>query len=260
MFATNDPSAGGSHLPDVTVVTPVHDESGTLMFFTACRGHHADVGGTTPGSMPPFSHSIEEEGVVLRAMCIVENGVFDEPGLRALLASGPYPARCIADNLSDLKAQIVANQCGVQVLRRLLEQRGANLVLRYMKHVQDNAAAQAAACILALPDARYAFRDSMDDGTPIEVTIGPYETYADELFGYKAAHEGLVLVKDREGQVLFQAADCEPDTLGERLELLAVVRGLEALDRPARLRMISDEIMLSVPGQLTPDLADELSR
>ena len=86
---TNDPAAGGSHLPDITVVTPVHDAAGRLLFFTASRGHHADVGGTTPGSMPPFSRSIEEEGVVLRALRIVRGGVLDRDLVLDTLSSGP---------------------------------------------------------------------------------------------------------------------------------------------------------------------------
>lgn len=171
VYASNDPNLGGSHLPDITVVTPVHDDAGKLIFFTACRGHHADVGGSTPGSMPPFSTSIEEEGVVLRGICIVDDGVFDEAGLRKLFASGRYPARKISDNLSDLRAQIAANQCGVELLRRLLTQRGPALVLSYMKHVQDNAAEQVASCIAALPDGHYRFADRMDEGTPVQVSV-----------------------------------------------------------------------------------------
>ncbi|MCP4445561.1 MAG: 5-oxoprolinase [Myxococcales bacterium] len=169
VFASNDPNLGGSHLPDITVVTPIHDAEGKRIFFTASRGHHADVGGITPGSMPPFSTSISEEGVVLRAVQIVRNGEFDEDGVRAIFASGPYPARCIADNIADLNAQIAANQTGAALLRELLRERGAALTLAYMGHVQDNAAEQVAASILALPDGEYRFADAMDDGTPIEV-------------------------------------------------------------------------------------------
>ena len=116
VYACNDPAAGGSHLPDITVVTPVHDADGALRFFTASRGHHVDVGGITPGSMPPFSRSLLEEGVVLRHVPIVEDGRFAEVALRALLAAGPYPARRIDDNLADLAAQVAANRLGAQLL------------------------------------------------------------------------------------------------------------------------------------------------
>ncbi len=171
VYASNDPSLGGSHLPDITVVTPVHDEEGTLIFFTASRGHHADVGGITPGSMPPFSSHLGEEGVVLDAVKLVENGVFAEERIRSIFAGGEYPARCIADNLADLKAQIAANQTGAGLLAQLVAQKGRALVLAYMGHVQDNAAAQVEASIAALPDGEYRFKDAMDAGTRIEVCV-----------------------------------------------------------------------------------------
>ncbi|NIR82436.1 MAG: hydantoinase B/oxoprolinase family protein, partial [Gammaproteobacteria bacterium] len=120
VFVTNDPAAGGSHLPDITVVTPVHDRGGTLRFVVASRGHHADVGGLTPGSMPPFSTSLEEEGVVLRSLRIVEDGAFREQLLRDVLTGGPYPARNPDENLADIQAQIAANEKGTQLLDELL--------------------------------------------------------------------------------------------------------------------------------------------
>jgi 5-oxoprolinase (ATP-hydrolysing) len=171
VFASNDPSMGGSHLPDITVVTPIHDEAGQLIFFTASRGHHADVGGTTPGSMPPFSKNLSEEGVVLRALEIVRAGAFDEEGVREVFLSGAYPARSVGDNLADLKAQIAANQCGAGLLKEMLVAHGSELVLAYMGHVQDNAAAQVAASIAAIPDGEHRFADALDDGTPISVSL-----------------------------------------------------------------------------------------
>ncbi len=171
VFASNDPSLGGSHLPDITVVTPIHDAHGTLLFFTASRGHHADVGGITPGSMPPFSHHLREEGIVLRARQIVAEGVFDEQGVASAFAAGSHPARCIADNLADLTAQIAANQCGAGMLAELLDSHGSNLVLAYMGHVQGNAADQVAASITALADGEHRFADAMDDGTTIQVCV-----------------------------------------------------------------------------------------
>jgi 5-oxoprolinase (ATP-hydrolysing) len=171
VFATNDPAAGGSHLPDVTVVTPVHDAAGQLLFFTASRGHHADIGGTTPGSMPPDSRTLEEEGAVLRALPIAAGGHLDRDAILAALAAGPYPARRPADNLADLEAQIAANQTGARLLADLLTRAGRATVLAYLGHVQDNAAAQVAAEIARLPDGEHRFTDALDDGTPIAVSI-----------------------------------------------------------------------------------------
>ncbi|HWM84626.1 MAG TPA: hydantoinase B/oxoprolinase family protein [Kofleriaceae bacterium] len=170
VFATNDPAGGGSHLPDVTVVTPVH-AGGELLFFTASRGHHADIGGTTPGSMPSDSRTLAEEGAVLRALPIVVAGRLQRDAILAALAAGRYPARRPADNLADLEAQIAANQTGARLLADLLASAGRETVLAYLGHVQDNAAAQVAAEIGRLPDGEHRFTDALDDGTPIAVSI-----------------------------------------------------------------------------------------
>jgi 5-oxoprolinase (ATP-hydrolysing) len=171
VFATNDPALGGSHLPDVTVITPVFDERGELRFFSASRGHHADVGGITPGSMPPFSTRLEQEGVVLRGLRIVQNGRFEEALVREALTAGPYPARNPAQNLADLQAQIAANHKGEALLQELLARHGSEVVSAYMRHVQDDAEARVREAIAALPDGRYALADDMDDGTRIAVQI-----------------------------------------------------------------------------------------
>ncbi|MGD8605709.1 MAG: hydantoinase B/oxoprolinase family protein [Myxococcales bacterium] len=171
VFVTNDPAAGGSHLPDVTVVTPVHDRRGDLQFVVASRGHHADIGGLTPGSMPPFSKALEEEGVVLRSLKIVEDGVFLEDRLRAILNAGPHPARNPRENLADVQAQIAANEKGVQLLEALLGRYGLAVVTAYMQHIQDNAAELTARAIAALPDGQHRFEDRLDDGARIAVCI-----------------------------------------------------------------------------------------
>jgi 5-oxoprolinase (ATP-hydrolysing) len=171
VYASNDPTAGGSHLPDVTLVTPVHDAQGELVFFTASRGHHADIGGITPGSMPPFSRTLEEEGVLLRPFEVVRDGVLDEERLLELLAGATYPARNPHDNLADLEAQIAANHTGEQLLREMDERYGRATVAAYMGHVQDNAAAKVAEEIAKLPDGEHHFEDALDDGTPIVVTL-----------------------------------------------------------------------------------------
>ncbi len=171
VFVTNDPAAGGSHLPDITVVTPVHDPSGTMRFVVASRGHHADVGGITPGSMPPFSSTLEEEGIVLRNVKIVEGNVFQEERLREALGSGRYPARNPDENLADIQAQIAANEKGVQLLGALLRRYGLDVVSAYMHHIQDNAADLTARAIGELPDGEHRFEDRLDGGARIAVRI-----------------------------------------------------------------------------------------
>ncbi|WP_374571720.1 hydantoinase B/oxoprolinase family protein [Phenylobacterium sp.] len=141
-FALNNPYAGGTHLPDITVVMPVFmDEGREPAFYVAARGHHADVGGIQPGSMPPFSRTIEEEGVLLDALPIMQDGVFLEDQTRAALAAGPWPARAPERNLADLKAQIAACQAGAASVAQMIETYGPQAVHRYMTFVQENAAA-----------------------------------------------------------------------------------------------------------------------
>ncbi len=171
VFVTNDPAAGGSHLPDVTVVTPVHDAAGRLRFVVASRGHHADVGGITPGSMPPFSSSLQDEGVVLRNLSIVEGGRFRESLLREVLERGPHPARNPDENLADIQAQIAANEKGMQLLDELLGRYGLDVVEAYMQHIQDNAAELTARAIADLPDGEHSFEDRLDDGARIAVRL-----------------------------------------------------------------------------------------
>jgi 5-oxoprolinase (ATP-hydrolysing) len=140
VYALNDPYHGGTHLPDVTVITPVYiDNHHQPLFYVGSRGHHADIGGTTPGSMPPFSTRIEEEGVQINNFLLVQQGVLREREMLALLQSGTYPSRNPEQNMADLKAQIAANEKGVQELRKMVQQFGLGVVQAYMRHVQDNA-------------------------------------------------------------------------------------------------------------------------
>jgi 5-oxoprolinase (ATP-hydrolysing) len=144
VYALNDPYHGGTHLPDITVITPVFDEDGrAILFYVGSRGHHADVGGITPGSMPPDSKVVEEEGVLLDNEVLVEQGRFREKEITALFLGARYPARNVHQNIADLRAQIAANEKGVQELRRMVEHFGLDTVQAYMKHVQDNAEEQA---------------------------------------------------------------------------------------------------------------------
>ena len=140
VFALNDPYHGGTHLPDITVITPVYLGHATEpTFYVGSRGHHADIGGITPGSMPPFSTRIEEEGVQIDNFLLVERGRLREAEMVALLQSGEYPSRNPQQNIADLKAQIAANEKGVQELRKMVESFSLPVVLAYMNHVQDNA-------------------------------------------------------------------------------------------------------------------------
>jgi 5-oxoprolinase (ATP-hydrolysing) len=170
VFVLNDPYHGGTHLPDITVITPVyldgHDEP---VFYVGSRGHHADVGGLTPGSMPPFSTRIEEEGVQIDNVKLVDAGHLREAEMLALLQSGEYPSRNPAQNMADLKAQIAANEKGVQELRRMVEQFGLDVVQAYMRHVQDNAEESVRRVITRLKDG--AFTLPLDNGAQIQVAV-----------------------------------------------------------------------------------------
>ncbi len=171
VYALNDPYHGGTHLPDVTVVTPVYleDASERPTFYVGSRGHHADIGGTTPGSMPPFSTRIEEEGVQFDNVKLVEGGRFLEDETRALLESGPWPSRNPAQNIADLKAQVAANEKGVRELAQMVGQYGLDVVRGYMRHVQDNAEESVRRVITKLKDG--AFTLPLDNGARISVAI-----------------------------------------------------------------------------------------
>lgn len=170
VYMLNDPYNGGTHLPDITVITPVFDDAGTeVLFYVASRAHHADVGGKTPGSMPPDSRHIDEEGVLIDNFHLVKDGAFQEDAVRALFAGARYPARNIEDNLSDLRAQIAANAMGVRELRRMVEHFGADVVHAYMQHVQDNAEEQVRRVLATMESGRYVY--PMDSGAEIHVHI-----------------------------------------------------------------------------------------
>jgi 5-oxoprolinase (ATP-hydrolysing) len=174
VYVLNDPYHGGTHLPDVTVITPVYlDPHQAPTFYVGSRGHHADIGGTTPGSMPPFSTRIEEEGVQINNVKLVDRGVLREVEIQALLQSGEFPSRNPQQNLADLKAQIAANEKGVQELRRMVEQFGLDVVLAYMGHVQDNAEESVRRAISKiahrLKDGQFTLK--LDNGAQIQVAV-----------------------------------------------------------------------------------------
>jgi 5-oxoprolinase (ATP-hydrolysing) len=195
VFVLNDPYHGGTHLPDITVITPIFMSASqsdattfpstargrgargegeattqcTPIFYVGSRGHHADVGGLTPGSMPPFSTVVEEEGVQLDNVKLVDKGVFQESMMLALLNGGRYPARNPAQNIADLKAQIAANEKGAQELTRMVQQFSLDVVQAYMHHVQDNAEESVRRVITALKDS--AFELPLDNGAIIKVAV-----------------------------------------------------------------------------------------
>lgn len=178
VFVLNDPYQGGTHLPDVTVITPVFAEVTQpgetltdILFYVGSRGHHADIGGITPGSMPPDSTTVDQEGVLLDNVKLVDGatGLMREAELRALLTGARYPARNPEQNLADLRAQVAANQKGVEELGKMVGHFGLDVVQAYMKHVQDNAEEAVRRVITALHDG--AFSLTMDNGAVIRVAV-----------------------------------------------------------------------------------------
>ncbi len=170
VFVTNDPYAGGSHLPDVSVVTPVF-AGGQLAFWVASRGHHAEIGGKTPGSMPPDATCLADEGVVIANFKLIDAGQENFVGLERLLSSGRYPSRNIPDNLADIRAQVAANRMGANALRDLIEVHSLPVVDGYMKFLLDAAQQQVQDALRRFADGRYAWSDAMDNGRRIQVAI-----------------------------------------------------------------------------------------
>jgi 5-oxoprolinase (ATP-hydrolysing) len=170
VVALNNPSNGGTHLPDVTVITPVFDAAGEkVLFFAGSRGHHADIGGLTPGSTPPGSRTLEEEGVVIDDFLLVDGGRFREAEFRALLAGATYPARSPDVNVADIKAQVASNEKAVQELQRAVAEFGLDTVRAYMRHVMDNAEESVRRVLERLPDGE--FTTAIDDGAPLKVAV-----------------------------------------------------------------------------------------
>jgi 5-oxoprolinase (ATP-hydrolysing) len=170
VYVLNAPYNGGTHLPDVTVITPVFESAGReILFYVGSRGHHADIGGITPGSMPPNSHVVEEEGVLIDNFLLVENGRLREKETVALLSSGPYPARNVEQNMADLRAMIAANEKGAQELQRMVTSFGLEVVHAYMRHVQDNAEEAVRRVIEVLKEGEFSYE--MDNGAAIRVRI-----------------------------------------------------------------------------------------
>jgi 5-oxoprolinase (ATP-hydrolysing) len=188
----NAPYNGGTHLPDITVVKPVFDADGSSpMFYVASRGHHADIGGTTPGSAPADSTSVEEEGVLIDNFLLVSDGRFREAELRELLSGGPYPARNPEQNIADLQAQVAACEKGMAELIRVIGHYGLDVVHAYMDHVKDNAEESVRRVIDALTDSEFSCRT--DDGHEVRVAIrvdGSQRSATIDFTGTSAGHPG----------------------------------------------------------------------
>ncbi len=170
VYVLNAPYNGGTHLPDITVVTPVFDDTEkNILFYVASRGHHADVGGIAPGSMTPRATHIDQEGIVIDNFKMIDRGEFQQDALLEILTSGPYPCRNPEQNIGDLKAQAAANEKGLQELMKMVDQFGLDVVSAYMQHVQDNAEESVRRFIDALHDCEFEYK--MDQGSTIRVAI-----------------------------------------------------------------------------------------
>jgi 5-oxoprolinase (ATP-hydrolysing) len=170
VYVLNDPYHGGTHLPDITVITPIYEDDATKpIFYVGSRGHHADIGGISPGSMPPFSKNILEEGILINNFKLVENSKLKEQEIMALLLSTSHPSRNPQQNLADLKAQIAANEKGAQELKKMLEQYGKTTVLRYMQYVQDHAEESVRKAIGVLKNGEFTLH--LDNGAQIKVAV-----------------------------------------------------------------------------------------
>ena len=243
-WAVNDPAQGGSHLPDITVITPVLQD-GVLLAFTACRAHHADVGGLTPGSMPPFSRSLEEEGVVIEGLLLVDDGLWQDAPVRAALGAGRWPTRDPDTVIADLQGQVAANRLGARALLALATERGPAALGRWMTWIQDHGDAVMQAWLERFGDRTRGFVDFMDDGTPIAVSlrreIGP---------------ERARLVVDFDGTGPASATNLNAPRAVTRAAVLYVLRCLfdrpiplnEGVLRSVDLRIPAGSILDPTPG------------
>ena len=191
VVVTNHPAHGGSHLPDLTVGTPVFSSSEQLLGYVANRAHHAEIGGVRPGSMPPYATSLSEEGVVILPFKLVRSGHAEWVKMRRLLTSGRFPTRAVEDNLADLRASVAANQRGVAALRKLTESHGKDTLLHYMSELKKLAEKKIRGAIGRLPDGVYKAQERLDDGSPLCVKIEIKGENADVDFtGSAKVHPG----------------------------------------------------------------------
>ncbi|HEX3127394.1 MAG TPA: hydantoinase B/oxoprolinase family protein [Thermoanaerobaculia bacterium] len=189
VVVTNHPGFGGSHLPDVTVVTPVH-EGADLLGFVASRAHHAEIGGIRPGSMPPGARRLVEEGVVIPPTYLARGGEADWEGLRRLLLEAPYPTRAVEENLADLRAAVAANHRGAEALQALAREHGRETVARYMDALKARAESRLREALARLPARTYEAMERLDDGSPLAVRIEVGDGAVVDFAGSAGVHPG----------------------------------------------------------------------
>ena len=189
VVVTNHPGFGGSHLPDVTVVTPVH-QGADLLGFVASRAHHAEIGGIRPGSMPPGARRLAEEGVVISPTYLARGGEADWEGLRRLLLEAPYPTRAVEENLADLRAAVAANHRGAEALQALAREHGREVVARYMDALKARAESRLREALAKLPARTYEALEHLDDGSPIAVRIEIGDGAVVDFEGSAGVHPG----------------------------------------------------------------------
>lgn len=247
VIVTNDPYRGGSHLPDVTVVTPIFSAAGELLFFTASRAHHAEIGGITPGSMPPFSKSLAEEGVLIRNLKVLRAGSVHFDELAALLLARPYPSRAVEHNLADIRAQIAANQQGARELLDLVEQFSLPVVRAYMNHIRRAAETKTRQAIARLEVGARTFADRLDDGSRIQVTIT-----------VRAANEApeKPLVIDFAGTAGVHPGNLNANRAIVTAAVLYSLRLLVGEDIPLNEGVLAPIELILPPGMLNPPAAD----
>jgi 5-oxoprolinase (ATP-hydrolysing) len=242
---TNHPAFGGSHLPDVTLVSPVHGPDEELVGFVASRAHHAEIGGVLPGSMPASARCLADEGIVVPPTDLVRRGRADWDAVRALLSSGRYPSRAVEDNIADLRAALAANVRGVGALSRLAESNGSAVVARYMRALEDRAESGIRRALGRIADGRYAAEEVLDDGSMLKVAI--------DIAGDRAAFD------------FTGSAEVHPGNLNAteaivRSAVLYVLRLL--IDEPLPLNEgLLRAVTLTIPtGILNPDFSDDPMR
>jgi 5-oxoprolinase (ATP-hydrolysing) len=251
VYVTNDPYRGGSHLPDVTAVTPVFDETGRrLLFFTGSRAHHAEIGGTAPGSMPPDATSLAEEGVLLR--CVRwrygEEGADEE--LRRLFSGSKWPSRSVETNIADLRAQAAANALGRERLSRLVETFGLGTVTAYMRHIREASTTRLRTALAKLAPGQKTCRDQMDDGTPVVVTLTPTRDA-----------EGARLTVDFTGTGAVAKGNLNANLAIVKAATLYALRCLIAEDVPLNEGVLGPvDFVVPFPSLLSPPQGDDPTR
>lgn len=239
-IVTNHPAFGGSHLPDVTVITGVFDSEGALLGYVASRAHHAEIGGSRPGSMPPFATRLSEEGVIIPPAFIARNGRYDDRELRDLLTSGPWPTRALLHNLTDIRAALAANRQGEAGLRGLATNHGRDLVLHWQKRILDYSRQVLADCLQQRSPGPWQAQELLDDGSPIAVKV--------------SRNAGKLRV-DLSGSAPQHPGNLNTPTAVVRSAVMYVLRLLLQRDVPLNEGVMQDVELLLPPGMLNPDFS-----